>query len=70
MDCPKYIREALKKRAKAAFNYLKYDYMVSTWLESKDLDFKVEEYDIRTGVESLMNPYASSKRVLDVIEKA
>jgi hypothetical protein len=70
MNCPKYIKKLLYKRAKAAANFTSYDVDIVEWLEKNNLIDSVEEYDIATGCESICNPYASSERILQVIENA
>ena len=67
MKCPKYIHKALIQRAKAAEKYLKCDYIVGKWLEKNGLIDDVEEYDIYTGCESIINPFASSNRIYEAI---
>ncbi len=66
MKCPKYIKEALWRRASHAAHFLTLDVKIAEFLERNGIE--VEEYDICTGVESYINPHQSSKRILDAIE--
>lgn len=66
MKCPNYIRDLCYKRAKAASRFIDYDYKIYEWLE--DHNVQVEDFDILTGCESIVNPYASSDRIIKAIE--
>ena len=66
MKCPNYIRDLCYKRAKAASKFIDYDYKIYEWLE--DHNVQVEDFDILTGCESIVNPYASSDRIIKAIE--
>lgn len=66
MKCPKYIKELCMKRARAASKFLDYDWDIAQWLD--DHNISVEECDIRTGCESLCNPFPSSRRIIEAIE--
>lgn len=68
MNCPKYVRNLLYKRAKAAATFLDCDCQIVEWLEKNKLMSEVKDYDILTGCESICNPFASSDRIIDVIE--
>ena len=68
MSCPKYIRDLCYKRAKVAAKFLDYDCQIVEWLEKNGLINEVEDYDILTGCESICNPFASSDRIINVIE--
>ena len=70
MKCPKYIQKALEKRANAACEFIKNDCIIVDWLKKNNLLGEVEDYDILTGCESIVNPGASSNRILRVIENA
>lgn len=65
MRIPKYIDEALRKRANAAFRFLQYDDVVSTFIEKHNIDVNFEDYG--GGVESISNPYGSEKAVREAI---
>lgn len=65
MEVPKYIENALKKRAQAAFMYLENDFIIFQWCEKNDVP--VEECDILTGCESIVNPADSAMRILNAI---
>lgn len=67
MKCPKYIREALSKRAKCAALFMKWDCVICNFLEKYGIE--VESYDVVTGCESYINPFASSNRILEAIER-
>lgn len=65
MRIPKYIDEALRKRANAAFRFLQYDVVVSEFIEKHNIDVNSEDYG--GGVESITNPYGSEKAVREAI---
>lgn len=67
MECPKYIREALLRRANHASAFLDLDWMIAEWLEKNGVE--VESEDIHGGCESYVNPYESSRRILKAIEE-
>ena len=67
MDCPKYIKEALRKRAIYADKTATLDGIISEWIESHNIEVDFE--DIHGGVEIYVNPYDSSERVLEAIER-
>lgn len=67
MKCPKYIQDALYKRSKCAGLFMKWDCIICNFLEKHGIE--VESYDIATGCESYINPLASSRRILEAIEK-
>jgi hypothetical protein len=68
MKCPEYVKNALLQRAKAAEKFIKCDTVVVEWLEKNNMVDVVEDYDILTGCESLVNPTDSAKRILEAIE--
>lgn len=68
MNCPKYIRELLERRAKLASDFISVDSKIVNWLNVHEI--LVSDDDIRTGAESIVNPYASIYRILDAIEDA
>lgn len=70
MKCPKYIAEALEKRADCAYRFIHYDCLIGEWLEKKGLLDEVELYDIHGGCESYCNPDDSSNRIKAIIENA
>ena len=70
MKCPKYIEDLCKKRAKHAAKFMECDCEIAEWLEKHNLLSEVEDYDILTGCESIVNPNASSKRIIAVIKNA
>lgn len=65
MRIPKYIDEALRKRANAAFRFFQYDDIVSKFIEKHDIDVNSEDYG--GGVESITNPYESENAVREAI---
>ena len=67
MECPKYIREALLRRANHASAFLDLDWKIAEWLEKNNIEVDFE--DIHGGSESYVNPYESSKRILQAIEE-
>lgn len=70
MKCPKYIKDALRRRANHATQFTNLDVMIADWLEKQGLLDKVELYDICGGCESYVNPDSSSARILELIENA
>lgn len=67
MKAPKYIIRALQERVNAAIKFNNADYVVSQWLEKNDID--VETYDTYGGVEAIVNPVDSQRRILSAIDK-
>lgn len=65
MRIPKYIDEALRKRANAAFRFLQHDVVVSEFIEKHNIDVNFEDYG--GGVESILNPYESENVVREAI---
>lgn len=65
MRIPKYIDEALRKRANAAFRFLQHDVVVSEFIEKHNIDINFEDYG--GGVESITNPYESENAVREAI---
>ena len=65
MKIPKYINEALRKRANAAFRFRQYDDVVSKFIEQHNIDVNFEDYG--GGVESIFDPYGSEKAVREAI---
>lgn len=64
MKIPKYIDEALKKRAKAANEFVKYDIIVSEWC----VKHNVQSEDINGAVDSVVNADDSAKQVrIDIL---
>ena len=68
MKCPKYMSELCIKRAKAAEKFCAYDWEIAEFLDKHHI--YVEDYDIHTGCESIVNPRASSNRIIEAIENA
>ncbi len=68
MQCPKYIKKALKQRADCAYKFSELDAMIADWLEKHNLYDQIQDYDICGGCESYVNPYDSAERILEVIE--
>lgn len=67
MKVPQYIMNALKKRAKAAYNFSDSDLLISDYLSKNDIDVLPEDVG---GVEALCNPDESNKRIIKAIENA
>ena len=67
MHVPKYIENALQQRAKHAERFNHYDYIISEWIDKYNI--MAEECDYHGGVESIVNPYSSSARILEAIKK-
>lgn len=70
MKCPKYIKQMLIQRAACAEKFTELDIAIKKWLEKNDLLDLVEDYDICGGCESYVNPFASSARILEIIENS
>lgn len=67
MKIPKKIEKLIERRARLADDLTHADNELTAWLDKKGLIDKVEEYDIITGCEMYVNPYASADRIRDVI---
>lgn len=67
MECPKYIKEALIRRANHASAFLDLDWKIAEWLEKNNIEVDFE--DIHGGSESYVNPYDSANRILKAIEE-
>jgi len=67
MKIPKKVERLIARRAKLAADLMCADDKLVSWLETKDLIDKVEEYDILTGCEMYVNPYDSADRIRKVI---
>lgn len=65
MECPAYIRDALRKRADFAERVFELDCMIADWLDKNGVDVDFE--DVRGGCEIYVNPHESSNRVLQAI---
>ena len=70
MKCPKYIKEMLLQRAACSTKFTELDIAIKKWLEKNGLLDLVEDYDICGGCESYVNPFASSDRILEIIENS
>ena len=68
MNCPEYIKDALMRRARAAYVLLETDRQVAEWLKNHHIE--VEADDIRGGCESYFNPNESMYRILRAIQEA
>lgn len=69
MKIPKYIDRALMMRSKAACQFSKYDYIVSSWLSKNGFYDCVDSSDFHGGVESIVNPHDSEDRIREAILK-
>lgn len=54
------------RRAKYASAFTDIDCTIREWLDKYGIE--VEEYDICGGCDSYVNPYASSRRIIEAIE--
>lgn len=68
MKIPKYIEKLIYRRERLAVELNSADLALSAWLEKNNI--KVEEYDIRGGVEMIVNPYSSAQRIMKAIRRA
>lgn len=66
MKVPKYIRDALWRRCRAAEKLMINDSIVTDFINKYGII--VEDYDYCTGVEIYTNPHASMCRVVEAIE--
>ena len=67
MRVPKRIYELIDKRAKAADKFNEYDLELSFWLDEHGIE--TENYDIHGGVESIVNPWESARRIKQALER-
>lgn len=67
MEIPCHIKVSLDKREKAAKMFNEHDLTVSQWCMNNGVE--LEEYDCFGGVEAIVNPDDSKKRILEAIEK-
>ena len=68
MKIPKNIENAIEQRTKAAERFNHYDYIISEWIDNNGIC--VESYDTHGGVESIVNPGASARRLKESIMEA
>ena len=68
MKIPKNIENAIEQMAKAAERFNHYDYVVSEWIDNNGIC--VESCDSHGGVKSIVNPWASARRLKESIMKA
>ena len=66
MNVPKYIYDVIEKRANAADRFNHYDYVLSEWLEKHGIC--AESCDTRGGVESIVNPWSSASRIVNLLK--
>jgi len=59
LEVPRYIRDSLDKRKRAAEMFNKYDLIVSQWCMNNSIE--LEDYDCFGGVEAIVNPNDSKK---------
>lgn len=65
MKIPKYIKEALNKRAKAACALMDADRLITDFIDRNSID--VDTADYCGGVEQYTAPYESAERIYDAI---
>lgn len=65
MRIPKYIDEALRKRANAAFSFIQNDAIVSAFIEKNRIELDSMHYGL--GCESILNPDSSANAVREAI---
>lgn len=66
MKIPKYIEKLINTRANLASQFNNADYRLSKWLDKNGIE--AESCDFHGGVEALVNPWDSAKRVKQAIE--
>lgn len=68
MEIPKYVDKLILRRAHLAEMLNDADYKLCEWLDKNEIT--TQEYDIRTGCEMYVNPYASADRIRQAIREA
>lgn len=66
MEIPKYIEKLINRRANLASQFREVDNKLSEWIENNGIGLDSEDY--YGGVESLMNPWDSARRVEQAIK--
>ena len=65
MRIPKYIDDALEKRAKTIDAYMKQDAIISKFITDNGIDVPLEDYGF--GAEAFCNTYESNELIRDCI---
>lgn len=65
MKIPKYIDEALRKRTKAVYKLIKYDCVISDYIEKYNISADTADY--RLGCEIICNPGSSENNIREAI---
>ena len=66
---PKYIEDALRRRTKAAVSFNENDLILSRYIDRHpELLETIDSEDFHGGVESIINPHDSERRVRTAIE--
>ena len=68
MKIPKNIENAIEQRAKAAERFNYYDYIISKLIDNNGID--VDGGDTHGGVESIVNPWTSARKLKESIIEA
>ena len=66
MKIPKYIEKLINRRANLASQFREVDNKLSKWIEDNGIELDGSDY--YGGVESLMNPWDSTRRVEQAIK--
>lgn len=66
MEIPKYIEKLINRRANLASQFREVDNKLSKWIENNGIELDTADY--YGGVESLMNPWDSARRVEQAIK--
>lgn len=66
MKVPKYIEDALTRRARAAETWEKYDRIITDFINRHEIDVPAEEYC--GGVEGIVHPWESADIIRECIE--
>lgn len=66
MKIPKYVEKFINRRANLASQFCEVDNKLSKWIENNNIELDSEDY--YGGVESLMNPWDSARRVEQAIK--
>ena len=66
MKCPQQIRNAINRRVRSAMAWNESDHIISVWCRDNDIELDTE--DCFGGVEGILNPKDSAKRILKAIK--
>lgn len=67
MNCPKYIRDKIIRRAELAVKFMEVDYEIAEWIEKQGID---STFALPGHVEALCGGFQAAKDCLKDIEEA